>query len=235
MDFPSATQVYHRKAQSICDPEHPANSARGKNIFITGGGRGIGVKIAEAFAKAGAKNIVITGRTEETLEKTKSQLQEISKSNIFTYKVDVTDREGLNRVFADVVGRAGEIDVCVANAAYLPDVAPIKDYDVDEFWRGFEVNTKGVLLVAQAFLKNAAEDAAFICLNTGGAHIAPFGPMSPYAASKAGTAKLIEYLQAENPDIRAYSLNPGLIRTEMGEKAGVPEAMMDDSKFLASG
>jgi NAD(P)-dependent dehydrogenase (short-subunit alcohol dehydrogenase family) len=102
--------------------------------------------------------------------------------------------------------------------------------DGDEFWRGFEVNVKETFVVAQAFAKNAAENAVFVSVNTAGAHMPYFGPVASYSASKSGSAKLVEYFQAENPHIRAYNISPGFIKTDMSAKGGVPDELFEDSE-----
>lgn len=67
----------------------------------------------------------------------------------------------------------------------------------------------------------AKEGAAFISMNTGGAHFAPFSGLSAYATSKAATAKLMEYVQAENEHIRVVSVHPGVIKSDMNVKSKV--------------
>jgi NAD(P)-dependent dehydrogenase (short-subunit alcohol dehydrogenase family) len=67
----------------------------------------------------------------------------------------------------------GPVDILVSNAAYFPDILPLAKIDVDEFWKGFEVNVKGNLILSQAFLKHASEKPTLISINAGGAHAPP--------------------------------------------------------------
>ena len=70
MKFPSPLQTYNHGPTPATDPTRPELSLSGKVILITGGGAGIGVSMVEAFATAGAKDIVITGRRLDKLEET---------------------------------------------------------------------------------------------------------------------------------------------------------------------
>ena len=85
------------------------------------------------------------------------------------------------------------------------------------------------------------------------AHLPYFGPFAAYASSKAAAAKVIEYVQAEedqklaaNADadadasnqpgaragVRLHNLQPGIIKTDLGSKADLPEETWDDSMFF---
>lgn len=63
MGFPPFTLKHHTAPYPAIDPSLSAVSAAGKTILITGGGCGIGPRIAEAFAVAGSTQIALLGRT----------------------------------------------------------------------------------------------------------------------------------------------------------------------------
>ncbi len=70
MEFPKPTSRYNHEPTPATDPKRPELSVAGKVVLITGGGTGIGVAMVKAFATAGAKAIVISGRRQNLLEET---------------------------------------------------------------------------------------------------------------------------------------------------------------------
>lgn len=100
--------------------------------------------------------------------------------------------------------------------------APAATADVDEYWRSFEVNIKGTLILFQAWQNHiGTHNPTFISVNTPAAHAA-FPMVSAYGASKAGQAQLVAAMAAENPNIKIVSMHPGTIESEMNVKSGMP-------------
>jgi NAD(P)-dependent dehydrogenase (short-subunit alcohol dehydrogenase family) len=127
----------------------------------------------------------------------------------------------------------GVVDVLVSNAGYLPDLGPVKDASLDDWWRGMEVNVRGPLILTRAFLDVAGPNAALLNISSSVAHVPYYPGYSSYASSKLAAAKAFEYIQKENPTIRVISIHPGVVLTEMQEKSakalGMPPRF-DDSK-----
>jgi len=134
--FPSYTQEWHTDTYDAINPSQPNLSLKGKKVVITGGGAGIGRAITQAFVLAGAGTIAILGRRSSKLEETK---EAVEKSNsdveITTHVVDVIDTEAVKRAAAEI----GAWDVVVSCAGYLPEMVPVVDAEVNEWWRGWEV------------------------------------------------------------------------------------------------
>jgi shikimate 5-dehydrogenase len=88
MAFPQYTKIFHNFSYPAIEPSRPELSTAGKVVFITGGGSGIGPRIAHAFAKSGAAKIIIMGRTESSLLSTKNEVEtEFPKSSVLTCKL----------------------------------------------------------------------------------------------------------------------------------------------------
>ncbi|KAJ5174238.1 Short-chain dehydrogenase/reductase SDR, partial [Penicillium canariense] len=179
----------------------PAVSAAGKTILITGGGSGIGPRIAEAFAIAGSKQIALLGRTKSTLEKTKSTLESThSGLKVFIFVADITDASAVNAAFQGTRATFGPIDIFISNAAYLPDTVPLKDMAISDFAKGLTTNVVGNLITTQAFLATAApSNAVLINVTTGAVHLPSMPNYSGYQTSKTAALKFFEAVQAENP------------------------------------
>ena len=226
MEIPSLTSVFHRDAYPAISPSRPELSVAGKTVLITGGGRGIGKSITTAFAHAGASHIVILGRDASTLEAVKAEIEgkQDNKSKVHVFPAEISNESRMNEVFDTVVKTIGKIDVCVANAAYLNAPASVPTVSIEDFWRCFEVNVKGLLITTQAFLRSASDASVFINITSGAGQLRYFGPMSAYASSKAAGMRLMDYLTMDCPNVRVYSLQPGIIDTDMARKASAGSA-----------
>jgi NAD(P)-dependent dehydrogenase (short-subunit alcohol dehydrogenase family) len=233
-EFPPYTKTIHRSQYPAIDPKNPSNSVSGKVVVVTGGGSGVGKGISQAFVEAGARAVIILGRRQNVLQEAKADLEKSGSSKVLTIQADVADEAALNTAFEKIEKEFGKVDIVVGNAAYLPHASPAATSDVADWWKGFEVNIKGTLLLFRAFMAHKSDNSpTFISLNTGAAHAGVFPTMSGYAASKTGQAMLITYLQAENPDVRIVSMHPGVIETEMNIKSGMP--LSRDDMSLPSG
>ena len=141
VSFPSPFPSWHNDTYATIDPTRSELSAKGKHIIITGGGSGIGPEIARSFAKAGAKDIGIIGRTESTLRETKERLEKEFKDLSVYYAIaDVVDGDAVDAAFKTILAQnGGKIDILVSNAGYLPNPGSMKESLVSEWWKGYEV------------------------------------------------------------------------------------------------
>ncbi|CAG8983706.1 hypothetical protein HYALB_00006275 [Hymenoscyphus albidus] len=222
INIPTYTKKWHTQPTSSISPLRPELSAKGKVIVITGGGSGIGLSVAKAFAQAGASQIGIIGRREDIL---KSSIEEITKYSTDSgtgveYAVaDVTIASQITAAFKDLAERMGKINVFVSNAGFMARPAPVTEaVDDVEWWTAFETNVKGTLHSLRAFLVHASPTPMVLSMNSGFAHLDPIPGFSSYAASKAAALRLVDYFRRENPDLHAVCLQPGVVRTEMSGK-----------------
>jgi len=227
----SFTPTYHHHSYPAIDPSRPELSAKGKVVLITGGGQGIGKATAHAFAQANAHAIIITGRTQKTLLETKAELEKINAdTKVHTFVGDVTDADAVRSIFDSIKQEFGSLDVLVSNAGYLPESAPFSKQDPDEFWKAFEINTKGAFNILLAFRSVASPNATLINVSTAAAHIA-FPGSQGYSSSKTAALSLFEFFQTENNSLRVISVHPGVILSAMSIKAGFPP--QDDETLAA--
>lgn len=241
--WPSITKTYHHNSYPAISPTHPEVSAAGKTILITGGGRGLGATMVDAFAAAGAAHIIITGRNAATLWDVAASTEAAHPSAKVTIVAgDVSREESVAAAFEEAKKVSpGGVDVVVANAGHFPVVDPHAatgdSASVAEWWRAWEVNVKGLFLLAKHFLESARPGAVFVNISSGVAHLQPSLPgFSAYAGAKLGAAKVIETMQAENPGFRFYNVQPGVVETDMFVKStfdnnGKPWRATDARKF----
>ena len=225
MEFPRPTKAVHHELYAAIDPLNPKLSAKNKTVFITGGGSAIGAAIVKAFAKAGASTLAISGRTVEKLLATKEAVEnEFKGVKVITINADVTDQEAIGRAFETI----GTVDILINNAGYLPDIIPVEDASLCDWWRGFEINVKGSFIVTQAFLKVASAKAIVVNVTAGMVHTqVPLSGYSSYISSKMASAKFFQMMQHEKPEMRFVNVHPGVIQSDMLEKAASATAQDD--------
>ena len=225
---PSFTPTYHHDVYPAIDPTSPALDCSDKIVLITGGGRGIGKAIAKGFAAAKAKGIVLLGRDATTLQTSAAEIRTLSPStDVFIATADIQQQDQVQKALQDVVAHFGTVpDVLVNNAGGLRGQGPIIDVDIDDFWESFELNTRGPLIVSQAFLRSArAHDAekkgrTIINISSGAAHV-PYAPgIASYSCAKAATCRIMEFLHHENPEWNIFSIQPGVVATDLSRGYG---------------
>lgn len=221
MALPSYTKTFHNEFYPAIDPARPELSTAGKVVFITGGGSGIGPRITHAFATSGSTKITIIGRTESSLLSTKKEVEAQHPGvKVLAIVADIVDVPAVKKAFEETKKQFGPVDILVSNAAYLPDIVPLATSDIDEFFKGFEVNVKGNLILYQAFIANSSQKPTLIHISTGGAHVPPImAGMGAYAVSKIAASKLTDYFGMENPNVRVMTIHPGVVKSSMNDKS----------------
>jgi NAD(P)-dependent dehydrogenase (short-subunit alcohol dehydrogenase family) len=218
---------------SAIDPSKAELSQAGKTVVITGAGSGIGRATALSFAVAGASTLVLIGRTESTLEDTKMLIaEEYPKCTASVFPVSVTDEAGMH----DIAKQVGKWDVLVLGAAHISSPAAIVKTSLQDWWTAYETNVKSVVIASQAFIPNAKPGACLYSLTAGAALLPPaYTPgLSGYLTSKLTQSKIVEFLAAENPDLFACSVHPGMVDTGIfrGSGADPTQLPMDTRKFF---
>jgi len=187
----------------------------GKVALITGGSRGIGFAIAQLLVDEGAR-VMITGRTEATLESARGSLGEAAA----TYVGDAGDRASAEACIAATLERFGRLDLLVNNAALDTQSCPTIEMTVEEFARIFELNVYAPLFWTQLAWRAALRERGGVVLNVASlGAFALYPNMGAYNASKAALVHLTRSLAAElGPQVRVNALAPGLIKTEMSAR-----------------
>ncbi|KAL9620902.1 MAG: hypothetical protein Q9160_004555 [Pyrenula sp. 1 TL-2023] len=227
--WPCPFPTYH-------DNTYPAIS--GKRIIIIGAGSGIGRETVFAFAAAGADHISILGRTERTLNETKDLAGEkFPKTSVSVYVCDVSKEEDVKRA-GDAMG---QWDVLVLNAGYVESPRRIEEVDVGDWWKTYEINVLGPLLLLKHLLPTRSPSsttdtpAKIISTSAGIAHIPPTfcKTLSGYTSSKLAALRFFEVLAAEHApeDLYVVSFQPGVVETTMLSKSGFAPPALDDEPF----
>ena len=205
----------------------------GKTVIITGASRGIGAAAAVAMAEAGA-GLMLLARSQDALEAVAAGLRRTAP--VETMTCDIADFAQVAAAVERTRAAFGRIDVLVNNAGVIEPIGPLAKSDPAEFSRGIDINFKGVYNGMRAVLPimQAQGGGTIVTIGSGAAHN-PLEGWSQYCASKAAAFMLTRcvHLEAKGRGIRAISLSPGTVATDMQKKiraSGInPVSQMDFS------
>jgi NAD(P)-dependent dehydrogenase (short-subunit alcohol dehydrogenase family) len=220
--FKSFTKSWHREPYGQISPQRPELSAAGKVVFITGGGTGIGKATAIAFAQAGARAVAIFGRRVEKLNSATEEIRKASNgTTTVVYEVaDLTQRSATKAAFTNAIKQVegSKIDIFINNAGALTASGTVAGYEEEEFNKAVQMNMATAFNSVQAALPLLSSNAKVFNISSGIAHIFTIPGVWPYAATKAATIKMFDYLQEENPDLHVVNIQPGVVDTEINAK-----------------
>jgi 3-oxoacyl-[acyl-carrier protein] reductase len=198
----------------------------GKLAVVTGGASGIGLAIATAFAREGAR-VTIADRAGEEKLKAASQ-----KAKAEVRRVDVASEAEVRGLFETIAQRGG-VDILVSSAGILIE-KPLLETTLEDFDRLMGVNLKGVFLVGREALRlMAAQGRGGRVINIA-SELAYLGRenCSLYCASKGGVLSLTRSWAREfAPRIQVNTIAPGPNDTPMlGVESTSPETFAKESQ-----
>ena len=190
-------------------------------VLVTGGGKGIGRGITEAFLKAGAR-VIICGRAAPDTPVTAGMAQ------ADFHALDVRDNDAVKAFFDHIAAHYGRLDVLINNAGGSPnaDAATASPRFHESIIR---LNLLAPLYMAQLAnaLMQQQESGGVIEFIGSVSALRPSPGTAAYGAAKAGVLNLVSSLAVEwAPKVRVVTVSPGLIRTEKsdmhyGDEAGL--------------
>ena len=199
----------------------------GRTALITGGGSGIGLEIATAYARLGAA-VMMVGRNEERVQSAAKALA-AEGGKVSAMKCDVRNYDEVERVVKETVGHFGSLDVLVNNAAGN-FVCPTAELSPNGWRTVIDIDLNGTFhgcRAAYPHLKAAKSGGSIISIITmlgvsgwpGAAHA---------AAAKGGILSLSRTLAVEwgGDGIRVNTISPGPI----GDTEGVQRMYIEKGK-----
>jgi 3-oxoacyl-[acyl-carrier protein] reductase len=190
----------------------------GRVAIVTGGSRGIGLAIARALGRAGAR-VAIASRTASELEAARGALAGEGVEAL-ARATDVAKMEDARALADEVLARWGRIDVLVNNAGVNGAIGRLDACDPREWRLAYEVNVFGTMHMCAAVLPSmcAARRGKIVNLaggGVGGPGVAP--RVSAYTSSKAAVVQLTEALAREimEDGVQVNAIAPGAVVTEM--------------------
>jgi NAD(P)-dependent dehydrogenase (short-subunit alcohol dehydrogenase family) len=176
----------------------------GKIALVTGGNSGIGLATAKRFVNEGAY-VFITSRRDRELA---AAVGEIGR-NVTGVQGDVSNLGHLDRLFAQIKGEKGKLDIVFANAG-VAKYAPLGKITEELYDSIFSINVKGLLFTVQKALP-LLPDGASIILNASIVASKGLASNSVYSATKAAVRSFARTWTTDLKDrrIRVNAVSPG--------------------------
>jgi len=215
---------------------------KNKTALVTGAGRGIGRAIGVALAKNGASVAV----TDLQLESAKEVARIIVEMNLKAkaYRMDVSNKIEVDKIFDKVFRELGRLDILVNNAGVSLSV-PFEDITEGQWDSVINTNLKGTFLCSQAGFRIMKSQGGGRIIMISGGIARSAGMISPgqynyyahYSASKAGIETLTRSIAFEGAPygIRVNAVSPGPIKTDLVEKIYSPEKLREVSSAVPLG
>jgi len=189
-----------------------------KNIFITGGNRGIGRGLVEKFSKD--HNVIFSSRNKE---KAQLIINELASNNIDYVIMDVSDNESVQNGIKNLKSKINSVDVLINNAGILIPGLKHKidaiDTDDDSIMETFNINTVGALRVCKAVIPLMPPKSRIINISSGMGQMEGMGTGSlAYRLSKSALNAMTIVLSQElmPKSIKVNAICPGWVQTDMG-------------------
>jgi NAD(P)-dependent dehydrogenase (short-subunit alcohol dehydrogenase family) len=188
----------------------------GKVALVTGGASGIGEACVQAFARAGAK-VVVVDLNSELGEKTVTTIKQAGGNAIFL-RVDVSNPEAVEQMVADTVAAFGRLDFAINNAGIGGELNPTGNYSIDGWRKVIDVNLNGVFYCMRYEIPQMIEQGGGVIVNMASILGAVgFATACAYVAAKHGILGLTKAaaLEYASQGIRINSVGPAFINTPM--------------------
>lgn len=219
---------------------------------ITGGSRGIGFAIAQAFRAAGA-HVVIAARKPDGLATARTELLATeAPGDVHTVVANAGEPEQAQRCVEETMARFGRLDLLVNNAATNPHHGDLLDLDLPRAEKTVRVNQYGMIAWTRSAWRASMAEQGGVVINiasVGGLIVDPH--IGYYNATKAAMLHMTRQLAYElGPMVRVNAIAPGLIKTELARavwevrepilsaklplrRLGTPEDVANAALFLA--
>lgn len=198
----------------------------GKVTLVTGGTRGIGRAIAEAFADNGA-HVAFTYRSSGAIAEELEASLQAKGVKAKGYQADAADLEAITALLTDIIAEHGRIDIIVNNAGVTGDNLLLRMSE-DQWNHVINTNLNSVFFTTKAALRTMLKQRAGSIINISSVvGLQGNAGQANYAASKAGMIGFTKSLAREvgSRGIRANVIAPGFIATEMTD--ALPEKELE--------
>jgi short-subunit dehydrogenase len=185
----------------------------GQTVLITGSSRGLGLALAEEFARAGC-NIILCARDEAELHRARA-LVERHGVNVATYPCDVSKQNQVEHMITFAQERFGQVDILVNNAGSIA-VGPVRTQRLEDFQEAMDTMFWGAVYPTLALLPQMISRRRGKIVNVtsiGGRVSVPH--LLPYSCAKFAHVGFSEGLhsQLKKFGIHVLTVVPGLMRT----------------------
>ncbi|KPJ59206.1 MAG: hypothetical protein AMS15_07150 [Planctomycetes bacterium DG_23] len=189
---------------------------KGAVAIVTGGARGLGRAIAEAYAERGAQ-VAIVDLLKDTLQETARDMEK-GGAMVLPVPADVTVASQVEEMAGRVKEKLGPVDILVNCAGSLSAIGPVWEVAPERWFRDVTVNLYGTFVCCRAVIKDMIERKFGYILNMVGGGVGdPHAYTTGYACSKTGVMRLTEGLAREAAPfgVKVFAMQPGPVLTAM--------------------
>ncbi|KAK6532822.1 hypothetical protein TWF281_006994 [Arthrobotrys megalospora] len=209
----------------------PIFSLEGKTCVVTGGARGLGYVMSQAFIESGANVAIVDLNGEEAQKSAKSLVSDYTSTNpsalppkVTAHTCDVSDPLSVASTFKKILEVHSSIDVLVTSAGFTENFKA-EEYPHSRMQKLWGVNVDGTYIcaveVAKEWIKNKKQGGSIIMVGSmSGVAVNVPQPQAPYNASKAAVRQLAASFAIEwaPHGIRVNCISPGYMMTALTQK-----------------
>jgi len=190
---------------------------RGRTVLVTGASKGIGLSVAQWFAREGC-NVRMAARSKDKMDAAAEEMRKAHKVDVRTYGLDLSSQQARDELTA----ACPDIDVLINNAGDIPG-GTLDDVS-DAAWRaGWDLKVFGYINLTRYYIKKMKDRKKGVIINIAGG--AGNRPSAGYVAGSVGNASIMAFslaMGAESPNygVRVICVNPGPIDTDRTVKLG---------------
>lgn len=200
---------------------------KGTNVLITGGASGIGRIMGRICLEKGASNLIVWDINQANIDKTEAELSDVkpaeagvSKSQIHSYIVNVSDPQAIKSAYEKVKSEVGDVDILVNCAGIVRGNNTFDKQTVQDIDLTMDINANAPMYVALAVLPDMLRrDRGHICNIASAAGMLGVPKLSVYCASKWAVIGWTESMRVElkqaRSHVRVTSVAPYFINTGM--------------------
>ncbi len=194
-----------------------------KVAIVTGAASGIGLEIARAYAREGAK-IAIADLKQDAAEAAAKEIKN-GGGQAIAVAMDVTNEAQVDAGVETTVKALGGVDVLVSNAG-IQIISPVQDLSLSDWRKMLAIHLDGAFLTTRACLRHmykSGKGGSIIYM--GSVHSKEASPLkAPYVTAKHGLIGLCKMVAKEGAkyNVRANVICPGFVRTPLVDKQ-IPE------------
>ena len=184
---------------------------RGKKVLVTGGSKGIGSAVGEAFAAEGA-NVILVSRSADALKATADSIRSRHQVSVEAYAADLSKGEARE----ETMKRFGDCDILVNNAGAIPG-GSILDLSMERWIESWQLKVFGYIHMTKLAIEKMKPKKAGIIVNIIG--MAGPAPTWDYVCGSTGNAGLNAFTKAIGSrsvdfGVRVFGINPAATRTD---------------------
>ena len=198
----------------------------GKVAVVTGSTSGIGLGVARAYAKVGARVVINGFGAPAAIEEARAGIEREFGRACHYSDADMTQPDAVAAMIADAEARFGAVDILVNNAG-VQFVAPIEEFPVEKWDQIIAINLSSAFHTIRAAVPGMKRRGWGRIVNIASAHAHVASPYkSAYVAAKHGIAGLTKTVALElaTAGVTCNAISPGYVWTPLVE-AQIPDTM----------